>query len=70
MVALCRLVWNTTFLFGQSRCERMGGQVLELGNAQVGDGDEVGCGLVVPCSAWLAAASSSSLLRRRRIGYQ
>lgn len=28
--ALCRLVWNATFSFGQCRCERMSRQVLEL----------------------------------------
>lgn len=48
-MALCLLVWNATFSFSQRRCERMGRQVLALGHAQVGDGDEVGCGSVAPC---------------------
>jgi hypothetical protein len=30
----------------------MGGQVLELGHAQVGDADEVGCGSVAPFGAF------------------
>jgi adenine-specific DNA-methyltransferase len=48
-MALRCLVWNTTISFSQRRCERMGGQVLEFGHAQVGNGDEVGRGSVAPC---------------------
>ena len=50
--ALRHFVWNTTISFSQRRCERMGGQVLELGHAQVGDADEVGRGSVAPCGAF------------------
>ncbi len=39
--ALCRFVWNETISSGPGRRERMSWQVLELGHAQVGDGDEV-----------------------------
>ena len=49
ILALRRLVWNTTISFSQRRCERMGGQVLEFGHAQVGDADEVRRGSVAPC---------------------
>ncbi|MFN3914079.1 MAG: hypothetical protein ACK4K3_04020, partial [Aquabacterium sp.] len=39
--APCRFVWKATLSLGHRRRERAGRQVLELGHAQVGDGDEV-----------------------------
>ncbi|MBU9439804.1 hypothetical protein KTE91_32515, partial [Burkholderia multivorans] len=39
--APCRFVWKATLSLGHRRRERTGRQVLELGHAQVGDGDEV-----------------------------
>lgn len=50
--ALRHFVSNTTISFSQRRCERMGGQVLELGHAQVGDADVVGCCSVAPCGTF------------------
>ena len=41
LMAPCRFVWKATPSLGHRRRERAGRQVLELGHAQVGDGDEV-----------------------------
>ena len=44
-------VWNATISFRRSLGKRMSRQMLELGHAKVGDGDEVGRGAEAPCGA-------------------
>src|ERR1019366_3305195 len=49
--APCRFVWNTILSFRQGGRERVSGQMLESGQPQVGNGDEVLARAKAPCGA-------------------